>query len=447
MSSEAAPAAFLHALVHPSKKQTLVPRTVPATRFHHMKWIATNLGAPIHIDASHKPSRRTAGQDLPPDQKTATDPEVHVQLDYLLKGLHPENPATLIVATIQLLWLSVLRFQHMQRSVPVKLTSHFLFAVCWKGKNKPGYRWACPRYGPTGTDIGGIVWHNWQRTAKGQQQPPFGLMYETTGVPFSLHNFNAASRAVLQEHLGMQETDLFSSRCLRRSMPTLAEMRETHPDDADALGDWTASKDSKMRVRYADSREERAVLVKTEHMLVVRHLMEFKTALDWKTCRHLLPKIDKAAISAQANDMLAADITSEETLKHLLKNLVKPKRRFNIAAITAHVRAAQVQEHQPPVAEPGVQPSSDPVPPVANQGMNRRWAMVKFRGAPRIHLLPETGETPLCRRRRGSVGKPLVRLEGSGTSINYLNSMNWGINCVCAICLRMLPDEERAVID
>ena len=68
----------------------------------------------------------------------------------------------------------------------------------------------------------------------------------------------------------MQETEMFSSRSLRRSTPTLAEMRTTHPEDADALGDWTASKDSKMRVRYADSRDERAVLVTTEHMLVVR---------------------------------------------------------------------------------------------------------------------------------------------------------------------------------
>ena len=177
MSSEAAPAAFLHALVHATKRQMQVPRTVPATRFHHMKWIVANLGAPINIDAFHKPSKRTAGQDLPPDQRTATDPEVHTQLDNLLGRLHPEDLATLIVATIQLLWLSVMRIQHMQRGVPVKLTLHFFYVVCWKGKNKPGYRWACPRYGPTGTDIGGIVWNNWQRTAKGFQQPPFGLMY------------------------------------------------------------------------------------------------------------------------------------------------------------------------------------------------------------------------------------------------------------------------------
>ena len=135
-----------------------------------------------------------------------------------------------------------------------------------EGKNKPGYRWACPRYGPTGADMGGIVWANWQRTAKGLLEPPFGLMYERTGAPFSLQNFNTASGAVLQEHLGMQETEMFSSLSLRRSMLTLAEMCKTHPDDADALGDWTASKDSKMRVRYADSRDERAVLIKTAHV-------------------------------------------------------------------------------------------------------------------------------------------------------------------------------------
>ena len=415
-----------------------------------MKWIVANLGAPINTDASHEPSGRTAGHDLPPDQRTATDPEVHIQLDYFLGRLRTEDPATLIVATIQLLWLGVLRFQHMQRSVPVKLTLHFFYAVCWKRKNKPGYRWACPRYGPTGTDIGGIVWANWQRTAKGLQQPPFGLMYEKSRVPFSLQNFNAASRADLQKHLGMQETELFSSRSLRRSMPTVAETRETHPDDADALGDWTASKDSKMRmrIRYADSREERAVSVKTEHMLVVRRVIDFKSALDWRTCRHLLTKIDKAAISAQANHMLAFDSTIGETPKHLLKDLVKAKRKFNIVAITAHMRARKTQHQQPPKAVQGngQQPVHEPVLPMTVHGASRRWVMVKFQGAPRIHLLPEDSETPLCRRRRGSVGKPLVRLEGSGTGIAYLNSMSWGISCVCTICVQMLPEAERVAI-
>ena len=72
--------------------------------------------------------------------------------------------------------------------------------------------------------------------------------------------------------------------------------------------------------------------------------------------------------------------------------------------------------------------------------------MVKFQGAPRVHLLLEDSETLLCRRRRGSVGKPLVRLEGSGTGIAYLSAMNWGISCVCTICVRMLPEAVQVAI-
>ena len=113
----------------------------------------------------------------------------------------------------------------------------------------------------TGEDICGCVWNAWQQLSKGRTVAPFGLLYEN-GVPFSLANFHTASRSILKEHLGMHDTDMFSSYSLRRSMPTLAGMSGTHPDDADALGDWTAARDGKMRIRYADSREEPSAAVK-----------------------------------------------------------------------------------------------------------------------------------------------------------------------------------------
>ena len=152
-------------------------------------------------------------------------------------------------------------------------------------------------------------------------------------------------------------------------------------------------------------------------MLVVRRLIDFKTALDWRTCRLLLAKVDKAVISAQANDMLAVDSTSEETPKNLFKDLVKLKRRFNIAAISAHIRAAKTRQQQPPKTVQGIgqQPSHELVLPMTAHGANRRCVMVKFQGAPRVHLLPEDSETLQCRRRRGSVGKPLARLVASPT--------------------------------
>ena len=69
-------------------------------------------------------------------------------------------------------------------------------------------------------------------------------------------------------------------------MPTLAEMRKTHPDDADALGELDSIQrlHNARQVRtYAASRDERAVLVKTGRTLVLRHMMQFQAALDWGT--------------------------------------------------------------------------------------------------------------------------------------------------------------------
>ena len=222
--------------------------------------------------------------------------------------------------------MSVLRFQHMQRSVPVKLTTEFLYGICWKGKGTPAYRWACPRYGPTGEDICGCVRDAWQQLSKGSAVAPFGMLYEN-GVPFSLANFNTASRSVLKEHLGVHDADMFASYSLRRSMPTLAEMSSTHPDDAAALGDWTAARDSKMRIRYADSREERSAAVKLTHVLLVRQMAQSHVALSWDTCRALLCTTDRAAVALLASQKMSGSADQAETRECLLKGLIGPTRR------------------------------------------------------------------------------------------------------------------------
>ena len=104
------------------------------------------------------------------------------------------------------------------------------------------------------------------------------------------------------------------------------------------------------------------------------------------------------------------------------------------------------QQTPAPTETPALPEDRGPTLPLTDTGASRRWVMVKFRGAPRVHMLPEDGDMPLCRRRRGAVGKPLVRLEGSGTSIAYLNQMSWGVSCVCETCMRLLPEEERIII-
>ena len=57
-ASEAAPLAFMHAVVHSKKAKDAkdrVPRTVPTTRFNYLRWVEANLGAPVKVDVSDRP--------------------------------------------------------------------------------------------------------------------------------------------------------------------------------------------------------------------------------------------------------------------------------------------------------------------------------------------------------------------------------------------------------
>ena len=400
---------------------------------------------------SDRPSRRVPEGVSSSEQRVASDPEVHVQLNRVFCQLDCADPARILIAIIQLLWMSVLRFQHMQRSVPVRLTTESLYGICWKGKGKPAYRWACPGYGLTGEDICGCVWNAWQQLSKGRAVAQFGLLYEN-GVPFWLANFHAASRSVLREHLGMRDTDIFTSYSLRRSMPTLAEVSGTHPDDADALGDWTSAKHNKMRIRYADSREGRSAAVKLTHVLLVRQMAQSQVALSWDTCRALLCSTDKAAVALLARQKISSNADQAETRECLLKGLIGTKRRFNIAALTRH---AQTQPAMQPNAkrqraQHNMVPDDDQVHaplPLAEAGSSRRWVMIKHKGAPRVDLLPDGSDIPLCRRRRGRIGAPIVRMASLGVGIHEIRQMGWNkSDVICHGCSAALPDGERTAL-
>jgi hypothetical protein len=234
-------------------------------------------------------------------------------------------------------------------------------------------------------------------------------------------------------------------------MPTLALLRGTPPDDVDALGDWTASKHSKMRVRYADSREEKAAAVKLEHVLVVRDLANLKVPLAWSACQQLLVTLDPAPTSAEVGRALADDCVVEETAESLLQGLARPKRRFNISAL-AKRRPRPTMSSAPtqPAPSGAVECQLAPQParplPLNEPGASRLWVVVKYRGAPHVHILQDAGQIPLCRRRQGRAGQPLVRLQGAGEGLVELHSMGWGPTAVCAVCFHALRQDEQRVL-
>ena len=151
-----------------------------------------------------------------------------------------------------------------------------------------------------------------------------------------------------------------------------------------------------------DSCEERAAVVKLEHLLVVRQMAQSQAVLSWDTCRCLVGKVGNQEISAQGHRMFADEIVERGTAGHLLQGLAKPKRRFSVAALGARMRGEQLGAVAPPVAQPAQSqaasgPQQEPgVPlPVAAPGSSRRWVMVRWLGAPQLHLLQDGSGTPL----------------------------------------------------
>ena len=149
--------------------------------------------------------------------------------------------------------------------------------------------------------------------------------------------------------------------------------------------------------------------------------------------------------------MIANDSTQQETPTRLLGGLAKPKRRFDIAALPRRTmrdtRSSELGSAAVAAQPPDLQSRMlEAHLPITHPGASRRWVMVKHKGAPHVHLMPDEGDIPLCRRRRGHIGKPISRLQSMGVGLSDFIKMNWhGPDVVCSVCFAALPDEGRAV--
>ena len=106
---------------------------------------------------------------------------------------------------------------------------------------------------------------------------------------------------------------------------------------------------------------------------------------------------DKAAVTLLASQKMSGSADQAETRECLLKGLIGPRRRFNIAALTKHAPtqpAVLPHAKRPKTQHNMVANNMVPAPlPLMEAGPSRRWVMIKHRGAPRVHLLPDDSDT------------------------------------------------------
>jgi hypothetical protein len=216
-------------------------------RWTQLRWLQSQLGAPIPLDLVRRPEKPVPQKP----QAVALEPAIHVAFDQALRELpvgHEHHPV-LVAAQVQL--MAVLRFRHLQRSRPLRLTQQLLVGYCSQGKakrHKLRFQWASPRYGPTGTDIGKLAVDQWKRSWRSAAEGWQPLASDIQGNQLTIANFQKAVRSILQLHYAVPNAELFTTYSLRRCYPTVAGMHKASADEQDALGGLAVSP----RLRDAD---------------------------------------------------------------------------------------------------------------------------------------------------------------------------------------------------
>lgn len=226
------------------------------------------------------------------------------------------NDGQVLPALISL-WLVVMacvRLGHVQRSEWVKISTHSLYFVCKRGKQRSqrqGFLWSCPRYMPhTDTDLGLWFLQQWTTHPHG---PPEAIGFDVaTRQKLSQKAILDAGRMAVQGVVPAKELATLTGKSWRQLPITWGTMVELNPAQMVALGNWTdRQKDtqvSAMPLRYTGSKQHLALLLK--------HTLGFFLAAVWSDSRALLTWSDldrpfciaqRDAAFQQASDVIAGE--------------------------------------------------------------------------------------------------------------------------------------------
>ena len=411
------------------------------------------------------------GQVVPPD------PEILMLIDeetVLAQWLPKDRMADLIFA--EAMWMGCLRERHLQRSLLTKLGVNFIWGVCTKGKNKPGFAWGMPRYSPAGFDIGGALWSRWKEWSLRAGE---ALLYAAVGEDGQMLKPGGAADAVrflLSKH-GIRNPEVFTMRGMRRVQPTILGQRGAPEAERVAVGDWQACSRrdngpqvASMPVLYEGDKVRTAAYTKMIQMLCVRKAAAItKEKLDWRRFRSVVRALPIQAIQQEADRALEDDDVVDEIPKELVPNFVTLDKQFffprdsgrlviqQVKYDMDEVRRKAVEQKSPSpeeaeskdgtfgVAEVGYAPPAEEKQEQEEQPRQQSfvelmvdvprdacWAMT----ARKVHILPTSDAPPWCAQRKGARAKRLQRVAAEGSGLELLLSL--GIENQVDLCVDCL---------
>ena len=164
-----------------------------------------------------------------------------------------------------------LRYRHIQRASPKRLSLSTAHCFCWRGKqksNRTGFHFSVP------SEFGsGFQWTKpWLELYKSlgvTQRDRAGLCFDRHGSPWAISEINAVAQEVFSS--SMDNVEALTTYSFRRWGPTFGQSLALTPMELNALGDWQAKgetpRDAVMPLHYSSARY--AESMKMKHLLML----------------------------------------------------------------------------------------------------------------------------------------------------------------------------------
>eukprot|EP00438_Fugacium_kawagutii_P021829 Skav232620 [mRNA] locus=scaffold1260:106753:110214:+ [translate_table: standard] len=258
MQSASAPARAMQALRWMNK--FMQSASAPARAMQALRWVDMDLG---NVTVPAVP-RAAAG---PKGQAPVAEPVLIPLLEDRIKELRDlgdERWSALLAPW--LICFGMVRYAHVMRTEPIKLTGAFLHCRCSRGKqhqHRAGFDYAIP-----GTFLNGFTWSRelmeLYRTLVPAKQKSCGLCFSDEGKPWSINEIQQTMRAELGLHVENVET--MTTYSWRRVSPTFGQLLRFSDQELSALGDWQEKKDmpseGQMALHYSSAKYVASLKVK-----------------------------------------------------------------------------------------------------------------------------------------------------------------------------------------
>ena len=170
------------------------------------------------------------------------------------------NPLWRVLVGLWCCMTGCLRFEHLRRASPMRLSRSTFHFHCNRGKqrgNRAGFDFAVPAVFCSGWPWARLWLKSWQALPQGAQTYS-GLPFDAAGAPFTTAQAIKVAQDIFTPHVGADVTSLLSYS-FRRVGPTYANLAGWAASDQLALGDWLDTTKQKaqgitMPLRYSGAR-------------------------------------------------------------------------------------------------------------------------------------------------------------------------------------------------